>query len=136
MRTAVVLAPDALTLHLMAWPFRLFIGGPLGDGRQWFTWIHIDDVVGLYTWVLGTASISGPVNVVAPACWEWSPKLSNTSHSTLLAVPLEFLQHNRFFCGADLAITLPCRHRASNLPPPLLHRSAASSLAAGCCSAS
>ncbi len=66
MRTAVVLAPDALTLHLMAWPFRLFIGGPLGDGRQWFTWIHIDDVVGLYTWVLGTASISGPVNVVAP----------------------------------------------------------------------
>jgi hypothetical protein len=66
MRTAVVLSPDALTLHLMAWPFRLFIGGPLGDGRQWFTWIHIDDVVGLYTWVLGTASISGPVNVVAP----------------------------------------------------------------------
>jgi uncharacterized protein len=66
MRTAVVLAPDALTLHLMAWPFRLFIGGPLGDGRQWFTWIHIDDVVGLYKWVLNTDSISGPVNVVAP----------------------------------------------------------------------
>src|SRR6266567_115810 len=66
MRTAVVLAPDALTLHLMAWPFRLFIGGPLGDGQQWFTWIHIDDVVGLYKWVLGAASISGPVNVVAP----------------------------------------------------------------------
>ncbi|HEX6108375.1 MAG TPA: TIGR01777 family oxidoreductase, partial [Ktedonobacteraceae bacterium] len=66
MRTALVLAPDALTLHLMAWPFRLFIGGPLGDGRQWFTWIHIDDVVGLYKWVLGTDSIAGPVNVVAP----------------------------------------------------------------------
>ena len=66
MRTAVVLAPDALTLHLMAWPFHLFIGGPLGDGRQWFSWIHIDDVVGLYQWVLGTNSISGPVNVVAP----------------------------------------------------------------------
>ncbi len=66
MRTAVVLAPDALTLHLLAWPFRLFIGGPLGDGRQWFTWVHIADVVGLYKWVLDTASISGPVNVVAP----------------------------------------------------------------------
>ncbi len=48
MRTAVVLAPDAPTMHLMSWPFRLCIGGPLGDGRQWFTWIHIDDVVGLY----------------------------------------------------------------------------------------
>jgi uncharacterized protein len=66
MRTAVVLAPDALTLHLMAWPFRLFIGGPLGDGQQWFTWIHIDDVVGLYKWILGIDSIAGPINVVAP----------------------------------------------------------------------
>ena len=66
MRTAVVLASDAPTLSLMVWPFRLFLGGPLGDGRQWFPWIHIDDVVGLYKWVLGTDSISGPVNVVAP----------------------------------------------------------------------
>jgi uncharacterized protein len=66
MRTAVVLAPDALSLHLMAWPFRLFVGGPLGDGQQWFTWVHIDDVVGLYQWVLATPTISGPVNVVAP----------------------------------------------------------------------
>jgi uncharacterized protein len=66
MRAAVVLAPEALTLHLMAWPFRLFLGGPLGDGRQWFTWIHITDVVSLYQWVLDTPSIAGPVNVVAP----------------------------------------------------------------------
>ncbi len=66
MRTAVVLAADALTLHLMAWPFRLFLGGSIGDGQQWFPWIHIDDVVGLYTWVLGTAGVAGPVNAVAP----------------------------------------------------------------------
>ena len=65
MRTAVVLAADALTLHLLAWPFRLFLGGPIGDGQQWFPWIHIDDVVGLYTWVLHTAFITGPVNAVA-----------------------------------------------------------------------
>ncbi len=66
MRTAVVLAFDAPTLPLMVWPFRLFLGGPLGDGRQWFPWIHIEDVVGLYKWVLDTDMISGPVNVVAP----------------------------------------------------------------------
>jgi uncharacterized protein (TIGR01777 family) len=66
MRTAVVLAPDALTLHLLAAPFRLLVGGPLGDGQQWFTWVHLDDVVGLYQWVLQTEVISGPVNVVAP----------------------------------------------------------------------
>jgi uncharacterized protein (TIGR01777 family) len=66
MRTAVVLASDALTLQLIALPFRLFAGGPLGDGQQLFTWVHIDDAVGLYQWVLGTDAISGPVNVVAP----------------------------------------------------------------------
>src|SRR5713226_2235766 len=66
MRTAVVLAPDALPLHLMAWPFRLFIGGPLGDGRQWFTWIHIDDIVGLYRLALEDPRVSGPMNAVAP----------------------------------------------------------------------
>jgi uncharacterized protein (TIGR01777 family) len=66
MRTAVVFAPDVLTLHLLACPFRLFIGGPLGNGRQYFPWIHIDDVVGLYKWALGTASTLGAVNVVAP----------------------------------------------------------------------
>lgn len=66
MRTAVVLAPDALTLQLMAAPFRLFVGGPLGNGQQWFPWVHLDDVVGLYQWVLETEAISGSVNVVAP----------------------------------------------------------------------
>lgn len=66
MRTAVVLAADALTLRLLAWPFRLFLGGPVGNGQQWFSWIHIDDVVGLYRWVLRTPGVAGPVNVVAP----------------------------------------------------------------------
>ncbi len=66
MRTAVVLAPDALSLYLLAAPFRLFVGGPLGDGQQWFPWIHLDDIIGLYQWVLETEAISGPVNAVAP----------------------------------------------------------------------
>jgi uncharacterized protein len=66
MRTAVVLAADALTLHLMVWPFRLFLGGPIGDGQQWFPWIHIADIVGLYIWAMETAEVTGPVNAVAP----------------------------------------------------------------------
>jgi uncharacterized protein (TIGR01777 family) len=66
MRTAVVLAPEALTLRLMALPFRLLVGGPLGSGQQEFTWVHIDDVVGMYQWALGNQAVSGPVNVVAP----------------------------------------------------------------------
>jgi NAD dependent epimerase/dehydratase family enzyme len=47
-------------------PFRLFVGGPLGSGRQRFTWIHVDDAVGLYDLAVRNGSISGPVNMVAP----------------------------------------------------------------------
>ena len=50
----------------MLLPFRLFLGGPLGSGRQWFPWVHVDDVVGAMLFMLGHASLSGPVNVVAP----------------------------------------------------------------------
>ncbi|HSO94152.1 MAG TPA: NAD-dependent epimerase/dehydratase family protein, partial [Candidatus Dormibacteraeota bacterium] len=48
MRTALVFGRGAPAFQLMVLPFKLFAGGPLGSGTQWFTWIHIDDLVGLY----------------------------------------------------------------------------------------
>jgi uncharacterized protein len=65
-RTALVFGRDALAFRLLTLPFRVFAGGPLGDGRQWFTWIHIDDLVGLYRLALEDAQVSGPMNAVAP----------------------------------------------------------------------
>lgn len=65
-RTAMVVARDALAWRLVLLPFRLFVGGPLGSGRQRFTWIHVDDAVGLYDLAVRDASIVGPVNLVAP----------------------------------------------------------------------
>ena len=47
-------------------PFRLFVGGPLGSGRQRFTWIHVVDAVGLYNLAIRDESIVGPLNMVAP----------------------------------------------------------------------
>ena len=66
MRTPLVLARQALALRLMSLPYRLFVGGPLGSGRQWTPWIHLDDAVGLYRLALEDATLRGPVNVVAP----------------------------------------------------------------------
>ncbi|TME51691.1 MAG: TIGR01777 family protein [Chloroflexi bacterium] len=43
-RTAMVFGREALAFRLLTLPFRLFAGGPLGNGRQWFTWIHVDDI--------------------------------------------------------------------------------------------
>ena len=65
-RTALIIAPEALAWRLVLLPFRLFVGGPLGSGQQRFTWIHVDDAVGLYDLAIRDGSICGPLNMVAP----------------------------------------------------------------------
>src|SRR6202040_1114545 len=65
-RTAMVFGREASAFRLLTLPFRLFVGGPLGNGRQWFTWIHIDDIVGLYRLALEDPRGSGPVNAGGP----------------------------------------------------------------------
>ena len=46
--------------------FKVFAGGPLGDGRQWFSWVHADDAVAIIVRLLSDGAISGAVNVAAP----------------------------------------------------------------------
>ncbi len=65
-RTAFVVGPGAPALRLMALPVRLFAGGPVGGGRQWFPWIHLDDLVRVYRLALESDELAGPVNAVAP----------------------------------------------------------------------
>lgn len=66
MRTSLVVGGRAPSLRLMTLPFKLFVGGPLGDGRQWFTWIHEADIVGLYRLAIRDQALRGPLNAVAP----------------------------------------------------------------------
>jgi uncharacterized protein (TIGR01777 family) len=66
-RTGVVLAPKGGALGKMLPFFRLGIGGPVGSGRQYLPWIHIDDVVGALLYCLDDPRANGPVNLAAPA---------------------------------------------------------------------
>ncbi len=66
MRTGLVLGADGGPLASMIKPFKAFIGGRLGNGLQWTTWIHIDDAVSAYLHAIDTTSLDGPVNLVAP----------------------------------------------------------------------
>ena len=66
LRFGVVLGPGGGALPRMALPFKLFAGGPLGSGRQWVPWVHLDDAVAAVTLALADPALSGPVNVVAP----------------------------------------------------------------------
>jgi uncharacterized protein (TIGR01777 family) len=65
-RIGVVLSPDGGALKKMLRPFKFGLGGPVGDGRQYMSWIALSDVVGAMAFILGTAAVRGPVNLVAP----------------------------------------------------------------------
>lgn len=66
LRLGVVLSRRGGALERMLPPFRLGLGGPLGTGRQWMPWIHLDDAVGAFLHALEQPRLSGPVLVVAP----------------------------------------------------------------------
>lgn len=66
MRTSPVIAPGAAVLRVLSLPFRMFVGGRLGSGRFWMSWVDIDDAVGLYLRALESNAIHGPLNVAAP----------------------------------------------------------------------
>ena len=66
-RIGIVLAPGGGALQRMVAPFRLGAGGPLGSGRQWMPWVHVDDVIGLLRHAARNTSVRGALNVVAPA---------------------------------------------------------------------
>ncbi len=67
LRTGIVLAREGGALQRMLLPFRLFAGGPIGDGAFWQSWIHLADEVGLVAWALGRDDVSGPLNATAPS---------------------------------------------------------------------
>jgi uncharacterized protein (TIGR01777 family) len=65
-RIGVVLSKDAVPIRKLLTPFKLGVGGPVGSGRQWFSWVHHADIVGILLLALDNPSPSGPVNGTAP----------------------------------------------------------------------
>jgi uncharacterized protein len=66
LRTGIVLSSLGGALQKMLPPFRMGVGGNMGDGQQWWSWIHVQDWVGALHHILNTGLLQGPVNVVAP----------------------------------------------------------------------
>lgn len=65
-RTGVVLSPTGGALGKMLTPFKMGVGGRIGDGRQWMSWIDVQDMVGAILHILKIDLLRGPVNMVAP----------------------------------------------------------------------
>jgi uncharacterized protein len=66
LRLGVILSAKGGALTRMMTPFKFGVGGPLGDGQQWMSWIALEDVIGIVRFAIANAQLSGPVNVVAP----------------------------------------------------------------------
>jgi hypothetical protein len=66
LRTGVVLGKNGGALSKMLPPFKMALGGPMGSGQQWMSWVHMDDLVNAIVYALETPSINGPINGTAP----------------------------------------------------------------------
>jgi uncharacterized protein (TIGR01777 family) len=65
-RTGIVLGRGGGALAKMVPPFKFFVGGPLGSGTQWMSWIHLEDEVGLMLYLIEHSQATGPFNATAP----------------------------------------------------------------------
>jgi uncharacterized protein (TIGR01777 family) len=103
MRTGLVLAKRGGALAKMRRPFELFVGGKIGSGLQWVSWIHLDDVVAAYVAATEDARYTGPINLVTDSARnaEFSKQLGAALHRpSLLPVPAFAL---KLAVGAEFA---------------------------------
>lgn len=111
LRTGVVLSADGGGLPQLVRPVRLFVGGPIGGGRQWFPWIHIDDQTGLNLLALDDERVVGPVNAASPGIVrqrEFTEALGRVlGRPTIVPTPAIAL---RLALGEKATIALDSRH--------------------------
>jgi len=81
LRTGLVLARDGGMMRRLLPPFKLGMGGPIGNGRQWMPWVHIDDQIAAIDFLLNRDDAQGPYNVCAP-----SPVRNRDFAKTLAAI--------------------------------------------------
>lgn len=110
-RTGVVLHPSGGALERLLTPFRLGVGGPTGDGKQWLSWISLPDVLELLCWV-AREPVEGPINAVAPTPVrnaEFASTLGSVlNRPALLPIPAAAL---RLLFGEMAEATILASHR-------------------------
>jgi uncharacterized protein len=108
MRTGVVLGTGGGALARMLPAFKFFLGGPVGSGRQWVSWIHVDDLVAMYIRAAEDSSVSGVYNATGPEpvtmgdmCAALARALNRPNLFPVPAIALKVL----FGEGADVVLT-------------------------------
>lgn len=105
-RTGVALGNDGGALAKILPPFRLGAGGVVGSGRQWFPWVHIDDLVAIY--LLALDQIDGPINATAPGAVTnavFMQTLGSVLHRPVVLPVPTFALRAMLGEGADMLLT-------------------------------
>jgi uncharacterized protein len=105
-RFGIVLGETGGALQRMLLPFKLFAGGPLGSGKQWMPWVHIDDVIGIVRFAIENQHVTGPLNATSPN------QLTNKEFSNLLG---SVLQRPSFLPAPAFALRLVLGEMADTL---------------------
>jgi hypothetical protein len=124
LRFGVILSPAGGALQKMLPPFRMGAGGPLGDGRQYMSWIALDDAVGVILHALDNTALRGPVNTVSPrpaTNSEFTRTLGRVLHRPAILPMPAFAARLAFGELADALLLSSCRVEpqrllASNYP--------------------
>jgi uncharacterized protein len=106
LRTAVVLGREAGALKLMKLVFRAGLGGVIGSGRQWMSWIHIEDIARLAIFAVEDMSVRGPLNASAP----WPVR-----HGDFVKTLARLLERPAFFRVPAFAVRLALRGLAAEI---------------------
>ena len=92
LRTGIVLANNGGALAKMLPPFKLALGGPIADGQQGMSWIHIEDMINLIIHIINNVQLSGAINMTAPT------PVSNSEFSQSLGKVLNRPAKNNYAC--------------------------------------
>ena len=117
-RTGIVLSPNGGVLQKMLLPFKMGFGGVVGNGKQYMSWISIDDIVGIIDYMLNNEKLSGPYNLVAPqpaTNYSFTKSLGRALHRpTILPMPA-FVARMVFGEMADALLLSSSRVAATRL---------------------
>ncbi len=122
-RFGIILSAKGGALTQMVTPFKLGLGGRLGSGKQWMSWVALDDVIGILRGVLSNEQSSGPVNVVAPdpvRNTEFTRVLASVLHRPAMLPAPEFALRLALGEMAD-ALLLSSQRVQSERPPATTH---------------
>jgi uncharacterized protein len=115
-RMGIALATEGGALPHMLGPAKRGAGGPIAGGRQWFPWIHGDDVVGLILHALDNAAVTGPINLVAPGILQqgaFAKELGHAVHRPAVAPTPGFAI--KLLLGEGAQIVLQGQHAVPRL---------------------